>query len=101
MIGREFHFHDGKQGAALALRIKEGGEFNRIDKVLKDGTIVLCIKNKPADLNSEIIAFLSKQLGIDETRFDIFAGEDGREKILSIIDIAPDELQAQVLSKIS
>ena len=101
MIGREFHFHDGAQGAALAIRIKAGSKYNRIDKVLRDGTIVLSINSDPDDLNRDIIIYLAGQLGIEEKRLDIIAGKDDNEKIISIIDITPEELQAKVLSKIS
>jgi uncharacterized protein YggU (UPF0235/DUF167 family) len=101
MIGREFHFHDGESGAALALRVNVGGRHNKIDRVLKDGTVVLVIKDNPSDLNNIVIAYLAEQLGIDRKRFDIIAGEDKKDKIISILDIEPVELQNLILGKIS
>ena len=71
MIGRKFHFHDGEIGAALAVRVKTGSKQNKIDRVLKDGTVVLTIMNNPPDLNNEVIAYLAMQLGIEKERFDL------------------------------
>ncbi len=101
MIGREFHFHDGKIGAALAIRVNIGGKHNKIDRVLNDGTVVLVLMKEPSDLNIKVKAYLAEQLEIDLKRFDIIAGEDDRDKIISILDIEPDDLQALILSKIS
>ena len=101
MIGREFRFHDGEIGAALTIRVNIGGKQNKIDRVLKDGTVVLAIMDKPSDLNKEVITFLAEQLGIDKKRFDIIAGEIDRDKIISILDIEPVDLQDLILGKIS
>ncbi len=101
MIGREFHFHYGEIGAALAIRVFVGGKHNKIDRVLKDGTVVLTILNNPLDLNNEVITYLAKELGIERKRFDIIAGGEDRDKIISILDIAPEDLQEKILNKIS
>jgi len=100
MIGREFHFHDGEIGAALAIRVNIGSSQNKIIRVLKDGTVVIDIKNDPSDLNNIVIAYLAGQLGIDQKRFDVIAGENKRDKIISIIDIEPVELQDLILKTI-
>jgi uncharacterized protein YggU (UPF0235/DUF167 family) len=101
MIGREFHFHDGAIGAALAIRVNVSGSDNKIDRVLKDGTVIVTIKKKTVNLNGDVIAYLAEQLGIDQKRFDIIAGEESKEKIISILDIKPGELQSLILGKLS
>ena len=101
MIGREFNFHDGERGAALAIRVIIGGKDNNIDRVLKDGTVIISIKDIPSDLNFEVIAYLSNQLGIEPARFDVISGEDKHEMLVSVLDINPGDLQNLVLSKIS
>ena len=101
MIGIEFHFHDGAIGAALAIRVKVTGSENKIDRVLKDGTVIVTIKKKTVNLNGDVIAYLAEQLGIDQKRFDIIAGEESKEKIISILDIKPGELQSLILGKLS
>jgi uncharacterized protein YggU (UPF0235/DUF167 family) len=101
MIGREFHFHDGERGAALAIRIKELGKVNKFDRVLKDGTLVITLMKNTSDINQELIGYLSQQLGIDQKRFDIIAGNESNEKLISVLDIGPAKLQEIVLSKLA
>jgi uncharacterized protein YggU (UPF0235/DUF167 family) len=101
MIGRDFHFHDGKKGGALAVRVNEGAGQNKIDQVLKDGTLLVNIKGYPKDLNHELVQFLARELGLEEQRFDIIAGGKGEDKLISILDIEPNQLQEIVLGIIS
>jgi uncharacterized protein YggU (UPF0235/DUF167 family) len=101
MIGREFYFHDGKKGGALAVRVSEGAGENQINMILDDGTLLINLKGHPEDLNKELVLYLSKELGIGVKRIDLIAGQEGEDKLLSILDIEPDKLQALVLSIIS
>ena len=39
MAPRDFHLHDGKKGAALALRVTPRASKNEIVEVLSDGTV--------------------------------------------------------------
>jgi uncharacterized protein YggU (UPF0235/DUF167 family) len=98
MIGREFNFHNGQKGSALAIRItsKEGDK--KIAKVLRDGTVVVNLEKDTEDPNKEIVKLLAEVLGISQKRFDIIAGRDGNEKLLSILDIDPEKVQELVLN---
>ena len=71
MIGREFRFHDGKKGAALAVRIIKNSKEDMIHKVLKDGTVVVQLKGNPEDPKGLLIRYLSAELHMDRGRFDI------------------------------
>ena len=101
MSVREFHFHDGEIGAALAVRILERKKQNKIDKILKDGTVIIDIKGAPKDLNTTLAEFLGKELGINPEQIEIIAGERRDEKLISILDIEPKKLQNLILNKIS
>jgi len=101
MIGREFKFHDGEKGAALAIRVIAEKEVSKIDRILKDGTVVVHLEGEHTDLNLEMIKYLSKELSLDQKRFDVIAGEERGDKIVSIINIKPDEIQNLILEKIS
>jgi len=101
MIGREFRFHDGKKGAALAIRIIKNSNKDMIRKVLKDGTVVVHLKGNHEDPNDLLIRYLSTELHMDQGRFDIIEVKDGVDVLLSIIDIGPNEIQNMILSKIA
>jgi uncharacterized protein YggU (UPF0235/DUF167 family) len=100
MIGRKFNFHDGEKGSALAVRISDDQGKIGIVKVLEDGTLVINFAGKSKDINQELIKFLARILNINEKRFDIVAGIEGSEKLISILDIAPDKIQELVLDKL-
>ena len=101
MIGRDFKFHDGKKGAALAIRIIMDSEKDMIRKVLKDGTVVVHLRENQDDPNELLIQYLSSELNIDKARFDIIEGREGVDILLSILDIEPFEIQKLILEKIS
>ncbi len=100
MIGREFRFHHGGKGAALAVRIKSGSKNNRIKKVLKDGTVVVNLKGNKKDSNQELLEFLSRELQVEKDRMEIIAGQTGRNKLISILQIQPHDIQRIILDKI-
>jgi uncharacterized protein YggU (UPF0235/DUF167 family) len=101
MIGREFKFHNGKKGSALAIRIKKGSGKKRLIKVLKDGTLIVNFPRRTNDLNRELVDFLSLILNISKQRIDIIAGREGNEKLLSIVDMEPAAVQDIILRNLS
>ncbi len=101
MIGRKFNFHDGEKGSALAVRISDDQGKTGIRNVLEDGTLVIYITGKTKDINQELIKFLAKILKINEKRFDVVAGMEGSEKLISILDITPEKIQELGLNKLT
>jgi uncharacterized protein len=97
---RNFHLHDGKKGSALALRITPRSSRNQIVGVLNDGTIKVHIAAPPADdeANKELVSFLADVLGIPKSRIEIVAGESGRDKLVSIIDMDVDTAHQRILA---
>jgi len=100
MVGREFRLHNGEKGAALTVKVNKNSKADKILKILKDGTVLVSIKNDSTDLNIALVNFLSRQLDIPKMKFDIIAGDEGGDKILSILDIEPKKLQNLIISKI-
>lgn len=88
-MSREYVLHDGKRGSALALRVTPRASRNEIAGVLNDGTIKVHIAADPADetMNVEVVAFLAEVLGVPKSRVEIVAGESGRDKLVSILDM--------------
>jgi len=101
MIGREFKFHNGKKGSALAIRVSKKKGENRVERVKNDGTVIIFLSADVENINNELIKYLSELLKIDRKRFDIIAGQDGSDKLLSILDMEPEEVQNLILENIS
>jgi uncharacterized protein (TIGR00251 family) len=97
---RKFDFHDGQRGSALAVRVTPRASHNQIVGVLNDGTIKVHLASDPADeeTNIELIKFLSEVLGIQKTRIEIVAGESGRDKLVSVLEMDVDTAHQRVLA---
>lgn len=100
MAGRQFKFHDGEKGAALAVRVKHSKKASGFINVLRDGTIVVRLEKKPGDINQNLVDFLAGELNIPKKKFQIIAGEEGDKKLISIIDLEPKLIQKKILEQI-
>jgi uncharacterized protein len=89
METRSFHLHDGKKGAALAVRVTPRASKNEIVDILGDGTVKVHLTAPPVEgkANEALIKFLSKVLEISPSQLEIVAGATGRDKLISVIDM--------------
>lgn len=97
---RNYVLHDGKKGSALALRITPRASRNQIAGVLNDGTVKVQITSDPADeaMNEELVAFLAEVLGVPKTRVEIVAGMNGRDKLVSILDMDVETAHQRIVA---
>lgn len=99
-MSREYVLHDGKRGSALALRVTPRASRNQIAGVLNDGTVKISIAAEPDDenLNKEVLTFLAEVLGVPKTRVEIVAGENGRDKLVSILDMDVETAHQRIVA---
>ena len=102
MESRSFHLHDGKKGAALAIRITPRASKNKVVEILSDGTVKVHLTTDPSDQNTNdlLIKFLSQKLNISQDRLEIVAGDKGRDKLVSVLDMDADVLYQTILGLI-
>ena len=95
---RKFKLHDGKQGAALTVRVTPRASRTAFGGVLEDGTVRIRISAPPLEgrANSALIKFVAKVLGVSRSRVEIVAGEKGLDKILSIIDLDAEQVEERI-----
>jgi uncharacterized protein (TIGR00251 family) len=100
---RNFHLHDGKKGAALAVRVTPRSSRNEIVEVLSDGTVKVHITAPPVDgkANEVLIKFLAQVLDIPPSRIDVVAGATGRDKLISVIDMDVETLHKKIVEQLS
>ena len=101
MTSRQYKFHNGEKGAALAIRVKHSRKNSCFSKVLRDGTVVVQLKLEAGDVNKRLIDFLALELNIPKARVQIIAGEDGNKKLISIVEMPPNQIQRRILEMIS
>ena len=102
MTQRNYKLHNGKTGAALAVRVTTRAMNNKILGALSDGTIKIRITAAPNEgqANEELVKFLSNVLGIVKSRIEIVAGETGRDKLISVLDLDAETLHKKIVENI-
>ena len=99
MDSRQFHLHDGKKGAALAVRVSSRARRNEIIEILNDGTVKIRITASPSDkkANQVLLEFLAEVLKIPPSKMEIVAGTTGRDKLVTILDLDANTVQERIL----
>lgn len=100
MTDRKFKLHNGQRGSALAVRVTPRASRNEIVEILDDGTIKVRLSASPVDneANNALIEFLSDILGVPKSKLDIVAGNTGRDKLISILDMDADTVHQRILA---
>ena len=100
---KTYHLHDSKGGSALAVRVTPRSRKNEIVEVMDNGTVRIRLTTSPdkQEMNRALIEFLAQVLEVPSNRIEIVAGESGREKLVSIIDLDASTVQQRVLSQMS
>jgi len=99
MTQRDYKLHNGKKGAAIAVRVTPRATKNQIVGALHDGTIKIHI-TATADngqANQELIEFLASILGVPEDRIEVVAGDIGRDKLISVLDMDTETLHKKIV----
>jgi uncharacterized protein (TIGR00251 family) len=96
---RKYRLHDGKKGAALAVRVTPRASNNEIVEIQEDGMVRIHL-TAPAHegkANEELIKFLSEILGAPKSHIDIVAGANGRDKLITVLDMDADEVHSRIV----
>jgi len=99
MSPRNFHLHDGKKGAALAIRVTPRARRNEIVEILSDGTVRIRLTAPPIEdkANQALVKFLSEILAVPTSRVEIVAGITGRDKLVSILEMDAEDVHRKIL----
>ncbi len=100
MAGQKYHLHDGKGGAALAVRITPRARKNEIAEIQDDGTVRVRLTVSASEdvANPALIAFLAEILELPPSNLEIVAGKAGKDKLISILDMDAEIVHKKILS---
>ncbi len=103
MKDREFHLHDGKTGAAIAVRITPRSSRDEISEILDNGTVKIRLTAPPGEdkINQALIVFLAKVLEVKPSQLEIVAGSSGNDKLVTIMDVDKEFVQERILQHIA
>ncbi len=102
MESRTYHLHDGKKGAALAVRVTPRASKDEIVEILSDGTVKVHITAPPVEgkANAALLKFLAGVLGVPQRQLDVVAGVGGRDKLISVIDMDAETVHKKIVEHI-
>ena len=103
MFPGKHRFHDGKKGTALAIRVIPRAKRNEIAEIMEDGTIKVRLTAPPVEgkANTSLIKFLAEILGVSQSDIEIIAGENGRNKLVAVLDLDSKIVQEKLLIALS
>jgi uncharacterized protein (TIGR00251 family) len=102
MGSKKQHLHSGKTGSALAVRVTPRSSKNEIVGILNDGVIKIHLTAPPIEgkANEALIKFLAEILDISKSQLDVVVGLEGRDKIISVINVDSETLQKKIMKYI-
>jgi uncharacterized protein (TIGR00251 family) len=93
---RDIKFSHARRGAAIAVKVMPRARKTEVAGVMDDGTIKIRIAAPPVGgaANKLLIEFLSRALHVPGSQIDIIAGETSERKLISLVGISPEEVDA-------
>ena len=76
---------------------------NEVAEILSDQTVKIRLVSPPGEqeTNKELIGYLSKILNVPEKNMEIVAGNKGRDKLVSILDVTSKEIHQKILQNLA
>jgi hypothetical protein len=95
---RRFRFHDGRSGAAMAVHVTPRSRKNELTGISPDGTLRVRLTAPPVEgsANKALLELLAHVLGVRTNALEIIAGEKGKDKIISVVDLDAHTVEERV-----
>jgi uncharacterized protein (TIGR00251 family) len=93
---RDVKFSNARHGAAITVKVQPRARKTEVAGLMDDGTIKIRVAAPPVEgaANKALIEFLAKILDIPGKQIDIVAGASSERKLISLVGIGPDEVDA-------
>ncbi len=97
-MSRKFEITDAHSGAAFTVRVITRASSVEIAGVHDDGALKIRLTEAHTDgaADRQLIQFLAESLGVDAAKIEIVAGENNRDKLISVEGITPADVEALV-----
>ena len=91
-----FEFSDARQGAAITVKVTVRSRKTEVAGLMADGTIKIRVAAPPTGgaANRALVEFLAQNLGLPKSHIDIIAGETTERKLISLLGISPEAVDA-------
>jgi uncharacterized protein (TIGR00251 family) len=91
-------FTNAKRGAAITVKVIPRAPRTEVAGLMDDGTLKVRLAAPPVGgaANRALIEFLAEALHLPASHVDIIAGETSERKLVSLVGISPEEVDAVV-----
>ncbi|MCC6612181.1 MAG: DUF167 domain-containing protein [Anaerolineae bacterium] len=99
MPRRKFEITDARGGTAIPVRVVTQADKTELAGIQDDGVLKVRLKASPAGsqaANDELVQLLAAELSVEADTVEIVAGENTREKIVSVEGISAAEVEARL-----
>ena len=88
-----------QRGAAFTVRVVTRATSVEIAGVQDDGALKIRLTEAHQDgaADRQLISFLAEKLGVNEDQIEIVAGENKREKLISVSGISPSVVETNLV----
>lgn len=95
---REFKITGASGGAAFTVRVVTRASRTEFAGIQDDGILKVRLTAAPTDgeANTQLVEFLAELLGVESHNVEIVAGENSRDKLVTVEAISPDELEEKL-----
>lgn len=96
---REFKITEAHSGAAFTVRVVTRASSVEIVGVQDDGTLKIRLTEGHNDgaADRQLVEFLAHKLGVEASQIEIVAGENSREKLISVDGLRPAEVEQRLI----
>jgi len=98
MTRKQIDLPDGSGGAAFSVRVVTRSSKAEVVGVQEDGILKVRLTQaqEGGAANRELVEILANLLGVETKRIEIVAGENGRDKLISVDGITPEYLESKL-----
>lgn len=96
---KDLNITDAKSGAAFPVRVTTRANESEVVGIDEEKILRVRLMASPAGdpkANEELIKLLATYFEVEESRVEIVAGEDGREKLISIEGVNAQDIEAKL-----
>lgn len=98
--GKQPDFHDGKLGAAFAVRLRTHAKRNQVKKVDREGTVFIDLADDDSiEINVRLRLFLGKFLGVKPEQIEIMNSAQTEARLVMVLGVKPEDIDLRIKAK--
>lgn len=91
------NFHDGRLGAALAVRLKANAKITRVRRIDSEGTIFIDMTGLESDdIDTRLKNFLAGELGVKTAQLEVLGSGKSNARLVMVLGMTAEDLEQKI-----